>query len=155
MFYRTGQRKKLGQAKIQSREQRKMKGQSGLGPEPWVRKEMTIHKGVLEPAPSLPQVPRRKQKSIFVGSLQVFLCMASHYAINMLHSDKHDRTMAIPIEVSPALASCANTGKALSNSRCPESFPLALSRWPQITPPGFRYIYPDCGGPKSIHNDTS
>lgn len=42
--------------------------------------------------------PQQKQKSIFVGSLQVFLCMASHYEINLLHSDKHDRATAIPFK---------------------------------------------------------
>lgn len=49
--------------------------------------------------------PQQKRKSIFVGSLQVFLCMASHYEINLLHSDKHDRATAIPVQVLPALAS--------------------------------------------------
>ena len=62
------------------------------------------------------------------------------HEINLFHSNKHDRTTAIPSQVSPALASCDNTSKALLNSQCPESFPLALSRRPQITLQGFRYI---------------
>lgn len=124
-----------------------------MGPEPWVRKKITTHRGILEPALSLFQIPAENKRAFLLVHFRFFFAWPPIW--NKSAPLKHDRAIDIPIHTSPALASYASTGKILSNSQCPRSFPVALSKWPQVIPQSLRFIYSAYEGPKSIHNATS
>lgn len=155
MFCRPRQKKKslAGPRCREGNREDEVSEQRDLGPNPWVRKKTTTHRGISEPALSLFQIPAENKRTFLLAHFRFFFAWPPIW--NKSAPLKHDSAIGIPIRTSPALASYANTGKILSNSQCPRSFPLALSKWPQVIPQGFKYIYSAYGGPKSIHNATS
>lgn len=127
-------------SKMQIGEQRKMKGVKWSGARTLGQERNDYPQKDFRTCTISIPVPQQKTKVHFCWLTSGFSLHVLSHEIKLFHSDKHDRTIAIPSQVSPALASCVNTSKALLNSQCPESFPLAFSRRPQITPQGFRYI---------------
>ena len=118
-------------------EQRKMKWAKLSGP----RRKLPPREGFQSLHHLQSKLPSRKQKYSAVDSFQVLPCRPLTDT-HLLHSGQHNRTTAIPIQVSPALASCAKRGMAFVKFSVLRKHPLGTFQVISSNPTGLQIHLP-------------